>query len=350
MTIITAGMTGAQFINALNNNLNYYNILHYGAVGNDSTDNTTAIQNAINAAAVSGGTVYVPAGIFKTNKLTTYYNVRILGDGEASVLKSIGATVMIESLYNDFTTGNGEPNGGLENIYLFGNSVGTIGYNTRKIYSIRLKNVYISHFTTGIVFDGSLIGIVRDCLIYNNITGIHAQINGATPSPNLVTVDNCRFMSNTTHAINWTDGSMIKLRDCDFELNGTNGNAATGSIYFKNNEASLGHIPSLLLDGCWFEQNLGTEIYIAESSGSAKNLNVIQNCHMVSTGTEEAIHLVGTNDENKLILRSSNIQDLNGITADGQYATIINDNSFVGGTITQSNSAKLYNVDITEVI
>lgn len=38
----------------------------YGAIGDGSTDDTTAIQNAINAAAVSGGTVLLPVGTYRT--------------------------------------------------------------------------------------------------------------------------------------------------------------------------------------------------------------------------------------------------------------------------------------------
>lgn len=41
----------------------------YGATGNGSTDDTTAIQNALNAVPVGGGVVYLPAGRYKVSSM-----------------------------------------------------------------------------------------------------------------------------------------------------------------------------------------------------------------------------------------------------------------------------------------
>ncbi len=63
----------------------------YGAVGNDSTDDTAAIQTAITAA--GGGTVLIPAGTYKiTSSLTGGTNgIRILGVGrEKTIIKNYG--------------------------------------------------------------------------------------------------------------------------------------------------------------------------------------------------------------------------------------------------------------------
>lgn len=55
---------------------NFYNVMSYGAVGNGTTDDTSAFQSALNAAATAGGgTVYVPAGYYK---IATHLSV---GDG-----------------------------------------------------------------------------------------------------------------------------------------------------------------------------------------------------------------------------------------------------------------------------
>ena len=52
------------------------------------TDDTTAIKRAIEAAAVHGGTVYFPAGIYRTMRQVEVAasNIRLRGDGDASVI------------------------------------------------------------------------------------------------------------------------------------------------------------------------------------------------------------------------------------------------------------------------
>ena len=67
-----------------------FNVLDYGAVGDGSADDTAAIQLAINAASVQGGSVYIPTGQYRitaTLKVTTG-NVVIFGEGASSQLRS----------------------------------------------------------------------------------------------------------------------------------------------------------------------------------------------------------------------------------------------------------------------
>lgn len=73
------GNTVASWIN--DQSTRWYNVLEYGAVGDGSTDATTAIQNAIDAAyAASGGVVYFPAGRYKVSStLTLKFRVSLLG-------------------------------------------------------------------------------------------------------------------------------------------------------------------------------------------------------------------------------------------------------------------------------
>ena len=64
-----------------------YNITSYGATANDSTLDTTAIQNAIDAAYnAGGGRVIVPSGKFRSGSLTLKNNVTLRLDTSTSVL------------------------------------------------------------------------------------------------------------------------------------------------------------------------------------------------------------------------------------------------------------------------
>jgi hypothetical protein len=59
----------------------------YGAIGDNSTDNTTFLQNAINAAYVlPGGIVLIPAGTYKHTGLTLKAGVRLKGTSRIAVV------------------------------------------------------------------------------------------------------------------------------------------------------------------------------------------------------------------------------------------------------------------------
>ena len=49
-----------------------FNVKSYGAVGNGSTDDRTALNNANTAAAASGGTVYFPGGTYRVASALTF--------------------------------------------------------------------------------------------------------------------------------------------------------------------------------------------------------------------------------------------------------------------------------------
>ena len=73
-----------------------HNVKDFGAVGDGSENDTTAIQNALNhIKSIGGGTLYFPAGTYMSNRL--YYNeadnLTILGEDRGStILKLIGQT------------------------------------------------------------------------------------------------------------------------------------------------------------------------------------------------------------------------------------------------------------------
>ncbi len=61
-----------------------FNVTNYGAIGDGVTDNTTSIQNTINAAsAAGGGIVEIPAGTYESGPITLYSRIDLQVDTNA---------------------------------------------------------------------------------------------------------------------------------------------------------------------------------------------------------------------------------------------------------------------------
>ncbi|HEX3781689.1 MAG TPA: glycosyl hydrolase family 28-related protein [Pseudonocardiaceae bacterium] len=71
-----------------------FDVRDYGAVGNGSTNDATAIQNAVNAAATNGGTVYFPPGQYLVNTgIVPASNVALVGAGCGNTVILAGSAV-----------------------------------------------------------------------------------------------------------------------------------------------------------------------------------------------------------------------------------------------------------------
>jgi hypothetical protein len=77
------------------------NVKRYGAVGDSSTNDTTAVQNAINSVGASSE-VYFPPGTYRVNNLTSnYFGQKLYGAGYASLMKNAnGPIITISGNYN----------------------------------------------------------------------------------------------------------------------------------------------------------------------------------------------------------------------------------------------------------
>jgi Pectate lyase superfamily protein len=91
------------------------NVRDFGATGDGSTDDTAALQQAIDAARAAGGIVYCPPGTYLTRRLSLYSNVHLRGSGgDTAVLKLAPGTntAILESHRFDQDSAAGS-NGGI---------------------------------------------------------------------------------------------------------------------------------------------------------------------------------------------------------------------------------------------
>lgn len=85
-----------------------YNVKHYGALGDGSTNDTTAIQAALDAAnTAGGGIVYFPKGTYmKSTALTIGSNTILQGEGKASIVRNAAAANVAVFTNKDTASGN----------------------------------------------------------------------------------------------------------------------------------------------------------------------------------------------------------------------------------------------------
>ncbi len=202
-----------------------FNAKAYGAKGDGSTDDTTAIQSAIAAAsAASGGIVYLPQGTYLlSSPLTiTSNNVSLIGAGiGATVLKAKSGSEGIDMLIigdNINTISKVRVQGILFNAA--NQKTGGKAINVRIAFqlwleSINLENQYDAlyiHNSTLIFFSNSNIRETS----HNGVWWDNDLQSGYDLYINNVCMDN-PSVSNSGYGIYWNGGENLVIQNCDVE-------------------------------------------------------------------------------------------------------------------------------------
>jgi hypothetical protein len=190
-----------------------FNVLDYGAVRNGSTDDTAAIQAALDACgAAGGGVVYVPSGSYAVTALIIKYNnVRLVGDGVSTrILNSNSPT----SLHNP-TVWIARNYCGVENIYFSYTTWVDAGYasflGTRPSGSSYFGNHVCVNFTE--LYTSASSGV------YNTYRGVLLQV---IYSP---TIKNCTIHGTALHGV-----ALFNCFDADVDGNTFEQFKATGVL------------------------------------------------------------------------------------------------------------------------
>lgn len=312
-----------------------FNIMKYGASpDNTSSQNTTAINAAAAAAALVNGTVYIPPYLFLVDAINYDAQISFDGDGLGSILKSNSAVPMFTNSSDLSRSGT------FSNLFLDGNNIGTTCFNWTHVFNFKVTNVRIQNFTLGVNLTGSLMGDFYNCSLVSNTTGVTA-IAYSGMQPNLVSFRNCIFNGSSQWAVNWVNGAGVSFIGCDFELNGTYGNANTGAVQVAGMAASSEGV-SLSFERCWLERNNGTYLNILAPSGTANYF--INKTIFIANGSGSLYGIkmangTGAGAKNNLTLENTTIPSFTtkSIAVDGAYsmATFINSsyfsNSFTNG-------------------
>ena len=226
-------------------------VLDYGATGDGITDDTTAIQAAIN----TGKSVYFPDGTYIVTALTTLSNQRLSGNGPSSILKQKAGSAN----FTRVITVNAQTNVIIEKLHINGNgNAQQVGEQNHGIFIVESTNVLVQH---NIVHDcqGDNIGVysntdpvtVNGVVITNNIiynlgrSGIVLSGHGARS----VIISNNSINTGTYITTSTSKGNAIHL-----ELDNTSANyigdvVVQGNTCIGTGITSSGNFTSLVING-----------------------------------------------------------------------------------------------------
>lgn len=221
-------------------NMNDYYVLvkDFGAKGDGKTNDTKAIQDAINTACKSGGKLLFGKGDFIISKTLTIPSSGLTIEGtsyEFSIIKYIGGktSAIIESKDDSgFLT--------IRNLGLYGNNENDYGFLGRKITYTNLERIRIFNCAkAGIGIGYGWCNAIRDCLIQKCHHGLELVVGQC----NALTLDHNVFLDLTGVGVMFsaTDNLAVKISNCVFEKINQAG------VYINSSE-------NIDIDNCYFEE------------------------------------------------------------------------------------------------
>ena len=250
----------------------FYDVRDYGAVGNGTTDDTTAIQAALNAAP-AGATVYLPATHLVSAPIKIPPQIRLVGNNGSHLDQALKPTLVVSAAFTgaavilivDQTTG----------------SYATVS-NEQHVYNLSMDFSAVpgAHVIDGIQVQGFVSGGVLDNIGINAATGYGVNFvsnaSGVASSWRAFRVS--VTYANATYGINATidDSTWI---DCEVKNCGSNGwqvgnainstfiacradNNASNGYYFDSGDGTTGYVGGPIFVGCSTNRNGQNGVYI----------------------------------------------------------------------------------------
>ena len=285
--------SGIKWING------YYvaNVKDFGALGDNSNDDKTAIQNAINSLGTTGGTVYLPPGIYRVSAAlqvnSTVKNVRIVGangrfpltgdNGGGTIIRSTSTTNNVFEINNTISvfighlgidssatktggvgilaTSNADKQGvTIEQVYIrqMYQGIGIVGYSNVEVRDIEIRDIVASGTYAVMCDQGTdtrqdqirLENIIVDCVIggsrHNSCVGFLVKKYSNTIWFKDCVALRCKTGLKFDSSMNGsgTDsndhGAFHRITNCDFDQNKENGIEISGgnTIWIDNPYAS----------------------------------------------------------------------------------------------------------------
>lgn len=289
----------------------------FGATGDGTTDDTTAIQAAIYYAQTNGGCVYLPAGIYiissslnvQINSGSTLPLLRpsIKGDGAGAttILQTANASGIVVTGY----TSNPADYMDLEDFTLQSNAVG--GYGNGISFSdsafVNIDNVEVLGWENGVYGIDALSMTFTRLVSRFNINGFRFESSGSgtgyTSEPNAITMLGCTIGNNTNYGgwvigagtFTFVGGSIESNGESTTTLSTKWGLRITNSGGNFDQQSAVG----INLQGVYFEGNGGqANLWIEQTVSRPGMSGAVVGCSFVVLGNSypaASVYLSATN-------------------------------------------------------
>jgi hypothetical protein len=244
--------------------LGFYNVLAYGAVGDGTTDDSAAVQ-ALADTIDNGKTIFFPGGkVYKINSsIQIDKELSIVGEGSRSRITTANN---INIFHFDSGGASYLDHVRFENIGFQRTGTATSGsaIKLNKTFQGRFKNVHTYDFFNNIDLENSVEWCMTDCNFngYWN-AGLWLDNTGADADRSDASISGCFFIPvtrNCLYSIYQQNGGGVKIVNTKFNY-GSNGQA-NYHYYYDGNEATS----DLMISNCSFENFILGAIRISSSS------------------------------------------------------------------------------------
>ena len=251
------------------------NVQDYGAKGDSTTDDTTAIQAAITAAQAAMGArgvdVYFPPGIYKTTTALTVLGSNIILRGSG-----VGDSV----IYPTHTTGdviqfgNGSATlsaGGIQDMQIYCPSLRTTGatVNVNKYHDFTMQDFSMTNYFTGVLIQGASlkVSIRKGTLNAGHATdGIGIQINNGLGGDTYITDIVMSNSSAPLAGINIVVTGHTSLLRCNIT-------SFTHGLYV--NPGASQDVSYLFIDHCLFDSCVSNGAYFWASNATTARIRSV---------------------------------------------------------------------------
>ena len=333
----------------------------FGAVGDGVTDDTAAIQAAIDAVTTSGGVVSFPAGVYLiSSTLRLKQKTHLIGDGgffqnqfvdndyriggtTIKLAPSSNCDMILVRMGQSDTSTDKRSHCSIRNLHLFGNRSASQAPSANDLNStgdgvviagsryVTLENVVISKCAED--------GLSMESYTYPNVSSV--------PSNN-IDLRACAFLSNKGRGVSLAGGDSI-MTNCQVGYNGSNGISVSGFGLVANNLVWNNQSNGVFVSSAEPTTLTGNKIYdnkkvgiylgpgITTTYATVTGNTIIRNGGAGAVGiTEKSGILVATTAPEQLVITGNSIDDIQYGIYFTNSATRVS--GFAGNSITNTSS------------